>query len=226
MSSVMVRWEGRCADPEVREKLAIRLQALAEQTNKAFPDRTSYRCWNRIVTGKILVSGAVLGRREVGLGTTIRAGGPVAPEPKNAPEYLAPIPYVRLQGVEFRLPNNFYRDEDRISFLFASQGRHVDLPWVLVQVEDRVQCQSYKSETIRNADLLLTPPGMRMRYIGEEWVNELLGWIKHYYLNDLYYWSRKSFTGYESFEILDPKNTRERELIWKGLRQDLDRLCR
>jgi hypothetical protein len=130
------------------------------------------------------------------------------------------IPYVQLHGVEFRLPNNFY-SQDRVSFMFAFQSEQLQLPWVLVSAEDKSQCSLYAEEAIRQADLLLIEPEIHMRYSGEDWLCELLAWIKHYYVHDLYYWCRGDLPRYVQFERLDRANISEREISWRLILENL-----
>ncbi len=196
---------------------------LAKEAHRHFPPEQRYRHWKGISKGPVYVHPTLLGR-------------PVAPPPslelRNVmSRYQPPTPpdpvrisYVQLHGVEFRLPYTLYPDENRISLVFAFQDREVQLPWTLVQVEDRTQCQRYSSEEIRQANLLLVEPSIHLRRFGEAWVFEFLGWIKHYWVPDLQYWGWEPLPRYASYSLLDPRNHRERELCWKSLLEDFRQL--
>jgi hypothetical protein len=108
--------------------------------------------------------------------------------------------------------------------VFAFQDRDIHLPWKLVQVEDHAQCQDYSSEEIRNANLLLLEPSIHLRYYGEEWFPDLLGWIKHYFIPNLMYWGYEPLPRYALYSMLDPHNRRERDMVWKSILDDFRRL--
>src|SRR5258707_15328951 len=105
--------------------------------------------------------------------------------------------------------------------MFAFQDQQLHLPWLLVLAEDKSQCTLYPEEAIRGADLLLVEPEIHMRYSGEDWLCELLAWIKHYYISDLYYWCRDDLPRYAQFERLDRKNMRERDISWRLILENL-----
>ena len=220
MPSVNATWQGSCPDPKKREDLIGHLQELAKVAHRCFDQHTPYRYWKKIVTGKVLVEGALVGDTLARPAFELAVGGPTPAPPPRSPGSLLAMPHVQLHGVEFRLPNNFY-SQDRVSFLFAFQDQELHLPWVLVRADDKSQCSLYKEEAIRGADLLLIEPEIHMRYSGEDWLCELLAWIKHYYVPELYYWCREDLPRYAQFERLNPANLREREISWRLILENL-----
>src|SRR5260370_11145197 len=223
MPSVNATWQGSCADPKKREDLIGHLHELTELAHRCFDQHTPYRYWKKIVTGKVLVDGALVGDTAATIprpAFELRVGGPAPAPPPRSPGSMLETPYVQLHGIEFRLPNNFY-SQDRVSFMVAFQEQQLQLPWVLVSAEDKSQCSLYAEEAIRAADLLLIEPEIHMRYSGEDWLCELLAWIKHYYLPDLYYWCRDDLPQYAQFERLDRANLREREISWRLILENL-----
>lgn len=220
MPSANVTWRGACPDPKKREDLVGHLQELAELEHRCFEQHTPYRYWKKIVTGKVLVDGALVGDTSPRPAFELGVGGPAPAPPPRSPGAMLEIPYVQLHGVEFRLPNNFY-SQDRVSFMFAFREQGPHLPWELVRAEDQSQCSLYVEEVIRGADLLLMEPEIHMRYSGEDWLCELLAWIKHYYVPDLYYWCRDDLPRYAQFERLDRTNLRERDISWKLILENL-----
>jgi hypothetical protein len=220
MPSANATWQGSCPDIKKRGDLIDHLQELAELAHRCFEQHTPYRYWKKMETGKVLVDGALVGDALPRPAIELRVAGPAPAPPPRSPGAMLEIPYVQLHGVEFRLPNNFY-SQDRVSFMFAFQDQQIHLPWVLVGAEDKNQCNLYTQETIRGADLLLIEPEIHMRYSGEDWLCELLAWVKRYYMPDLYYWCRGDLPRYAQFERLDPANLRERDISWRLLLENL-----
>jgi hypothetical protein len=106
---------------------------------------------------------------------------------------------VHLFGLEFRLYDwrNLYGDNDRLSFVFASVVDCPELTGVLVYVEDRAECQYYRNSLIRSADWFLTQPRIHLRYYCEDWMDQLLAYVKRFYLPDLWYWRYQELAGYD-----------------------------
>jgi len=105
---------------------------------------------------------------------------------------------VHLFGLEFRLYDrrNFY-DDDRLSFVFASVAGCPELTGMLVYVEDQAECQYYKDSLIRSANWFLTRPRIHLRYYCEEWMDQLLAYVKRFYIPDLWYWRYQDLAGYD-----------------------------
>jgi len=106
---------------------------------------------------------------------------------------------VHLFGLEFRLYDrrDFYGGDDRLSFVFASVADCPELTGMLVYVEDRPECQYYKDSLIRSADWFLTRPHIHLRYYCEGWMDQLLAYVKRFYIPDLSYWRYVDLAGYD-----------------------------
>jgi hypothetical protein len=218
-----MHWEGSCPDASIREDLSRRLLILAKEAHRHFPPEEPFRHWKGIAKGPVYVHPSLAGLPvPPGPGLEIRSVLEKYQPP--APPNPVKIPFVHLHGVEFRLPHNLYSHEDRISMVFAFQDRDIHLPWKLVQVEDHAQCQNYSPEEIRNANMLLVEPSIHLRYYGEEWLPDFLGWIKHYCIPDLMYWGYEQLPRYSLYSMLDPHNRRERDMVWKSILEDFRQL--
>jgi hypothetical protein len=66
--------------------------------------------------------------------------------------------------------------------------------------EDHGECQWYYSETIRRADWYLTNPSIHMRYYLEHCFDYFLGWVKYFFIPNLYFWRYEDLPGYDELE--------------------------
>jgi len=115
-------------------------------------------------------------------------------------QWLLSLSRLRLFGIDFQLfdPRNLYPNSERLSFVFLENPELPALTGLLAQVENRAQCHLYSSEVIRSADWYLSTPTIHLRYYLEEWSNLLFGWVKYFFVPDLYYWRYESLPEYEA----------------------------
>ncbi len=108
------------------------------------------------------------------------------------------VPRMRVFGVDFELydPRKLYPESNRVGFVFLDCPDLPSLDGCLVQVECRDQCRAYRSELLRGADWLLAPPSIHLRYLFEEWLDVLLGWVKYCFIPDLEFTRYEPLSGY------------------------------
>jgi hypothetical protein len=132
----------------------------------------------------------------------------------------------KSERIEFRFPNVYYRDENRVSFVFLLCP-NPGLDGLIVQVERTDQCQEFESDTIRSADWFLRKSSIHLRYHCEEWMDFLLGWIKRFYIPDLHYWRYEWLPGYEwLFSKTDANDTHQRDRLFGILKESLTMECK
>ena len=245
---MIVTWTGQCRDDLLRRDLCDKLAEIAKVSEAFLRGETATKRFDQQIGGKILLAGTALqpedlnraldaegspetyaGLSRVSLSEdvsvdesgrlvhTLKLGGPES-------SAIFSLRDAALWGIEFRLPT-IYRDEDRVSFVFllcANPG----LNGTIVQVEDSKQCAQFESEAIRNADWFLHKSSIRLRYRFEEWMDFLLGWIKHFYIRDMDYWRYEWLPAYEwQFSKTDPKDTRQRDRLFGILKETLQMEC-
>lgn len=244
MPSVIVSWTGQCRDDLVRRELCDRLAEIANIGGQFLKWSPRTRRFNQQIGSKILLAGTVLepeglnralaaeespetyaGLSRVSssedlavdesgrLVHTLKLGGPDS-------SAIFSLRDAALWGIEFRLPT-IYRDEDRVSFVFLLCANPA-LNGVIVQVEDKQQCKQFESEVVRDADWFLHNSSIHLRYRFEEWMDLLLGWIKHFYIRDMRYWRYEWLLNYEwLFSKTDPKDTHQRDQLFGILKETL-----
>ena len=84
----------------------------------------------------------------------------------------------------------------------------------IVQIQGPELCQLYDDPRIKNADYFVKPATIHLRYYCEQWMDLLLGWIKHYFISNLHYRRYEDLSGYPAFVGRDPGNAAERDILW------------
>lgn len=110
-----------------------------------------------------------------------------------------------LYGLDFPLydPRNYRApfalcDSNRISFVFIrSQNPGLDGLLVKAFSVNQQHCLSSVSSTV------LGVPVLDLRYYLEHWTSRFLGWVKHFYMPDLYYWLYGDLTNYNLYKGLE-----------------------
>ena len=137
---------------------------------------------------------------------------------------LFAINKVDLYGIEFRLfdARRLYPSDDRISFVFLRAPYCPELDGRLVYVEDHEDCKYYTCDLIKKADWFLRLPGIHLRYYCEEWMDQLLGWVKYFYIPGLDYWRYEQLQGYKEFSAYLDRCDREmmRNIVFDNLKED------
>jgi len=242
--SVIVSWTGQCRDNVVCGELRDRLTEVANIGEQFLNWSPRTRRFDQQIGGKILLASTALQtenldaaldaeksvKTSAGLSCvslaedlavddsgrlvhTLKLGGPDSSS-------IFSLRDAALWGIEFRLPT-IYRNEDRVSFVFLLCANPA-LNGVIVQAEDKQQCTRFESEGIRDADWFLHKSSIHLRYRFEEWMDFLLGWIKHFYIRDLHYWRYEWLPNYQwLFSKTDPKDTHQRNQLFGILKETL-----
>jgi len=189
MTSVIAHWRGTCPRKEVQLELCKYIEQLAEVSHSFYETSLEIKRFDNKIRGRILLNSNLIKdtlliqhgvkmeetEEETWGGETELVKWPVLNE-------------ANLFGIEFHLYDprrNPY--EDRMSFVFLSHEIPV-LNGLIVMVEDKSECAYYRSKTIQNADWFLTNPSIHLRYYLEGWFDYLMGWIKYFFVPDLWYW--------------------------------------
>ena len=227
MGSVYVRWTGRCLDEGVRGQLRDKLREFAQLSYPYFDEFPGFENFYGPLQGRILISPSLLEGTNLQLpseahvpgGLELRAAGPLGPPKPMPPNKFLTAGHVFLDGVEFRLYDGrrLYPGADRVSFVFASFEEYPALDGSLVYVETEEQCRQYRSDEIRTAQAFLDSPNIHLRYYYEEWMDNFLGWVKHFFIPDLAYWRYEPNSGYERFQNL-PRDDKARDEFWEVLK--------
>ena len=246
MPSVIVSWTGQCREDSVRRDLCDKLAEIAKvgepflgepPLTKRFDQQIGARVllsttavieetWNEVIDAEnlpeisaglsLVSSGEDLRQKQRGLVHSIRMWGSSS---------IFSLSQASLVGMEFRFPNLFYPRENRLSFVFLLCP-NPGLDGAIVQVENNKQCQEFESETIRSADWFLHKSSIHLRYHCEEWMDFLLGWIKHFYIPDLRYWRYEWLPNYQwIFPKIDLKDIHQRDRLFEILKETLQMEC-
>ena len=230
MGSVYVRWTGRCLDGEARAQLLDKLIDFARMSESYFDEFSGFQRFDRTLEGRILLSPDLLEGTSLQLpaeahalgGLELRASGPLGPpKPASSPSQFLTAGQVHLEGLELRLYDGrrLYPGADRVSFVFASFDEYPALDGSLVYVEEEEQCRLYSNDEIRTAQAFLDSPNIHLRYYYEEWMDNFLGWVKHFFIPDLDYWRYERNSGYQRFQDL-PRDHATRDALWEWLKSN------
>ena len=248
MPSAIVSWTGQCRDDLVRRELCDKVAEIAKISD-SFLREIGTKRFDQQIGGKILLAGTTLELEDLNRALDAEKSPETSAglSPVSSAEDLAldesgrlvhtlrlsgpdhssifSLTDAALWGIEFRLPT-IYRDEDRVSFVFLLCPNPA-LNGVIVQAEDKQQCKQFESGIIRDADWFLHNSSIHLRYRFEEWMDFLLGWIKHFYIPDLRYWRYDWLPNYEwLFSKTDPKDTRQRDREFGILKETLQMECK
>ena len=243
MPSVIVSWTGQCRDDLLRRELCDKVAEIAKISD-SFPSEIGTKRFDQQIGGKILLAGTALELEDLNRALDAEKSPETSAglSPVSSAEDLAldesgrlvhtlrlsgpdhssifSLTDAALWGIEFRLPT-IYRDEDRVSFVFLLCPNPA-LNGVIVQAEGKQQCKQFESGIIRDADWFLHNSSIHLRYRFEEWMDFLLGWIKHFYIPDLRYCRYDWLPNYEwLFSKTDPKDTHQRNQLFGILKETL-----
>ncbi len=178
MPSVIAYWNGQCRASAERDELYLRMADLGNLSHSFFgPKAPSLRRFDETIRGDILLSRYIF------------SNPPSSPKLTRISDELYSLPRASLFGLEFRLYDGrgLYSSDDRISLVFCVDD-DPEIDGLMVYVEDRAECRKYKNERIQQADLYLAVPHLHLRYYLEDWLDYLIGGMKYYYIENLYYW--------------------------------------
>ena len=222
---------GRCREQSVRAELCTKLEELAKVSRGFFEFPPPLKFYDQKIGGNVLLSSQML---DAGSWDKIIAAEklpetsagllPVSEseilQKKEKPRLihsvampqhvdLFSISNASLFGIEFPIQNYYYPDENLISFVFLSSS-NPGLDGLIVQVHPKKQCRKFESKTIRKADWFLSRPSIHLRYHCEEWMDFFLGWVKRFYIPDLYYWRYEEMPGLKRFSRINSKDRKQR----------------
>ena len=203
------------------------MRELAQLSYSYFEEFSGFQNFHGPLEGRILISPDLLLGTGLQLpaeahapgGIELRAAGPLGTSKPPSPNQFLTASHVFLDGLGFRLYDGrgLYPGADRISFVFASFEEYPDLDGSLVYVEEEEQCRQYGDEEIRTAQAFLDSPNIHLRYYYEEWMDNFLGWVKHFFITDLAYWRCEPNSGYQRFHDL-PRDDKTRDEFWESLK--------
>lgn len=208
MPSVVVSWMGRCPDRAVQKELCTCLMPIAEASHRLYCDFFDIQVKPRLHEGNnpystTLLSQSVFGKL------------PPAEELQPAGKNLFLVRDVSLYGLEFVLfdPRRFNSSlmmahSYDASFVFL-RSDDPDLDGLMVEAIPLHAASPLKS----SAEILLRMPEIDLRYYLERWMNDLLGWVKHFFLPDLMYWAWTENPGASEYDSYDPGDRKARDEI-------------
>lgn len=194
MPSVEVVWKGRCVDRQDQQALCEHLLRLSEISNRKFYELFGEQVHTIFFNEpgeeiRYLVSSSVFGNE----------APPARIKQVDKGIYLGEG--MTLYGVEFTLydPRNFtppfaLGTGNRISFVFT-RSDEPELDGLLVQARP-VNKQHLLSGF---SQMVLVNPVLDLRYYLEGWMGQFLGWVKHFYVPNLYYWLYGDYSGYDIY---------------------------
>lgn len=225
MPSVVAYWSGRYPACAQRDELCLRMADLGKLSHSFFSPTPSIRRFDQTIAGDILLSRHIF------------PNPPSSPKLTRIDEEFYSLPRISLFGLEFSLYDGreLYTGDDRISLVFCLDD-DPEIDGLLVYVEDLSECRKYEDARIKQADLYLAVPHLHLRYYLEDWLDYLIGGMKYYYIENLYYWRYETLWGereklvnrfgqggtFEFFETLKRQLENEVE-AWSGISKEARR---
>jgi hypothetical protein len=237
---------GHCRDESTRAELCNKLQEVAKISRGFFEFPPLLKLYDQKIGGNILLSSQLVDTNSWDkiiaaekLAETSARLLPVSSEedlkrkekkrlvhsiamPEDAD--LFSISNISVYGIEFPLQNYYYPDENVISFVFLSCP-NPGLDGLTVQLYGKKDCRKFESKIIRKADWLLGRPSIHLRYHCEQWTDFFLGWVKRFYIPDLYYWRYDELPGFDRFSKIGAKDKKQKEKLFLLLVTSLGMEC-
>jgi hypothetical protein len=214
MPTVVVSWMGRFPNRATQQELCTCLLPIALASHLMYCDFFGVQVEPRLYDGSQQHSVALLSKRVLG-----ELPLPVGLQPAGKNLFL--IQDVSFYGLEFVLfdPRRFnsplmMAHNYDISFVFL-RSDIPDLDGLMVEVIRISDDNLLKS----SADILLRVPELDLRYYLEHWMNDLLGWVKRFFLPDLFYWAWSNNPGASGYDKFDPGDRKARDEILLYLRE-------
>jgi hypothetical protein len=226
MSSVVVGWTGRCADPRARARLVAHLNRLAELSDSYLRERApelaivaddggeragrlrraraNIEHVSRTISGQILVSSGIVSDPNVFVAGTHEANLPALAHPEIEHASMTSLPNARLTGIDFRLfgSGQLHPGADRMSVVFLETAAAPFLDGRLVQVEGEADCRKHDSEPIRGASAYLSGPKAHLNCSLEDWIDLLFSWVKFFCIGDLWWRRFEEMQTYEDYRAV------------------------
>jgi hypothetical protein len=207
MPSVVATWEGQCKDHQVQEDLTTEIRKLATRSQRMYREYFKQKVDPIFHDGgkvyhKVLLARNLFHRHTVPAGlrllkedgyfqkqiTLIKPDGTVRSSGFYEEVYL--LENVSFFGIDFQLydPRAYnypfgLMNSEETSFVFL-RCEHPELDGKLVRARDL----NPQGALAPFGEKLLTTPELDLRYYLENWTRCFLGWVKHFYIPDLYYW--------------------------------------
>ena len=211
MPSVRVSWRGRVADEATLAAFVPLIGWIAEAHAGHWkrrgdplvrPDLSLLDRWqDETLGGRILLSQNLVdeaafheGVARAGLETVRTARG----------EVLAVVDRLRVTGVQFRIydPGGYGPVSDRAGFMVLHTP---DLPLfdgLIATVWSREYSRHFHDPLIAGVDWHADAPTVHLRYHLEEWFDELLAWVRYFFVPDLEYWRYGERPGWPHYAAL------------------------
>jgi len=218
MPSVVAQWSGRCADRATQRSLCEKIEEIARLSHSYFAEPPPIKYFDAVIQGRILID-RHLAQGPVTCPEARWVSAPRLYDAWEARDALKEKPARKKNGRRSERRRGLLRlllepEEDEppadaaderpaddvrryTRQVFASVADCPELTGMLVYVEDRPECQYYKDSLIRSADWFLTRPHIHLRYYCEGWMDQLLAYVKRFYIPDLSYWRYVDLAGYD-----------------------------
>ena len=199
MPSVEATWNGKCTNRQVQKDLCQKLLRLSEVSVGKHQEFFS-------INVQPTIYGEPGGEEDYLISPGIFGGNkpPEKIEKVESGVYLGRR--IGLYGLDFPLydPRNYTApfalcESNRISFVFI-RSQDPELDGLLVQAFSVNQQHSLSSV----ASTVLGVPVLDLRYYLLDWTSKFLGWVKHFFVPDLFYWLYGKFTYYGLYKELEP----------------------
>ena len=194
MPGVVASWNGRCVDRQDQQELCEHLMELSDLSNqihfKYFKEEMQTNLFDGVEEGRsYLITSRIFGKhvppiriKQVDKGIFLGEG-------------------MTLYGLDFHLfdPRShtspfFHGAIDRISFVFT-QSEYPELDGWLVQA--RPVNKQHRLSTV--SQTVLTNPDIGLRYYLEDWTEQFMGWVKHFYVRNLNFWLHRENSSYDAY---------------------------
>lgn len=210
MPTVVALWRGQCHEHLLQEELCTRIAELGEISHwlyQEFFQKEVKAVWydGQPLSGAVKISESVFHDRHV------------PQELESLEKGIYPSLNLRLYGCQYVLfdprqynsPLTMSNDYD-LSFVFLrSEDRNLD-GWLV-----KIQKEPDRDRDVD--DYMLVVPKIDLRYYLENWMGGFLGWVKHFYVPNLYYWIWEDYPGYSFYKEFDKQDIRLRNEIFSQL---------
>jgi hypothetical protein len=217
--SIVVNWTGTCSDAKQRAGLLTGLRqvahwhearwnaasgdvtagwkALAIMRGRAVvPDQPAFRWFDDEFTGRIFISPDVAEDQKTLLDEARRDGVTIEEcEIDGSTHHLLRLEALDVRGVDFRCfdPRGLYPTEDRVSFVFIERPRTPCLHGRLVMVSERRFNEAAYAAPVNSADWFVRGPSVHLRGYFEEWMADLLAWVRFFFIRRLASFQRDAY---------------------------------
>ncbi len=180
MPSVEAIWWGQCHDRGTRDRLLGYIDELAALSHSYYGEPPAVKHVDTTLTGTILAKRVLFSEEARQKGD---ADGRIVLRDDGQVAVIGPV---RVAGTVFHLfdPRGLY--DDRVSFAFWVDEDLLFDGRLLCIKEPSDYAGMYPSPP--SAEWYLTPPSLDLRYYLEEWTDQLIGWVKRFFIPNVRYW--------------------------------------